>query len=335
MHTSFRLATFVAGIAAVAALAAGCTSSPPAQGDASSPSAGGPLETTSLTISIGANAQDIALDYAIEQGYFKAVGLDVQTTVLQSGAQLIPLLMNGQMQMGLSNIPSVAAAVTQGLPVQFVASAAYNASTGNSADGIIIKAGSDIKSPKDLVGRTVAVPAVSGSSAILVLAAVAKDGGDASKVKLVEMAQPDMIGAVQAGKVDAGAEVEPWVTNAKAAGLDVLVYSGSFALPGQLFTGWVASKDFVAKNPNTIAAFRSALAKSADEIEASVKGDGKLARAEVKKNTQLDPNVVDQMILPTFSSQPITADNVQATLDALQQFGQLDQPVDAAELIGN
>ncbi len=67
--------------------------------------------------------------------------------------------MNGEMQMGLSNVPSVAAAVTQGLPVQFVSSAAYNASKGDSADGIIIPAGSDIKSPKDLAGKSVAVPA--------------------------------------------------------------------------------------------------------------------------------------------------------------------------------
>ncbi len=340
MRALTRNATVVAGVGIMAVLLAGCSTTTPEQpttSPTSSPEAagGGAPETTLLKISIGANAQDIALDYAIEQGYFKDAGLDVETTVLQSGAQLIPLLMNGEMQMGLSNVPSVAAAVTQGLPVQFVSSAAYNASKGDSADGIIIPAGSDIKSPKDLAGKSVAVPAVSGSSAILVLAAVAKDGGDASAVKLVAMAQPDMIAAVQGGQVDAGMEVEPWVTNAQAAGLKVLVHPGSYALPGQLFTGWVASKEFIEQNPNTIAAFRAALSKAADEIQASVEGDGTLARAEVKKNTKLDPAVVDKMTLPTFSSKPITPADIQGNLDALKQFGQLESPVNAADLIGS
>ncbi len=91
MRALTRNATVVAGVGIMAVLLAGCSTTTPEQpttSPTSSPEAagGGAPETTLLKISIGANAQDIALDYAIEQGYFKDAGLDVETTVLQSGA---------------------------------------------------------------------------------------------------------------------------------------------------------------------------------------------------------------------------------------------------------
>ncbi len=149
------------------------------------------------------------------------------------------------------------------------------------------------------------------------------------------MAQPDMIAAVQGGQVDAGMEVEA-LGHERAGGRPQGAGSpGSYALPGQLFTGWVASKGIHRAEPEHDRGIRAALSKAADEIQASVEGDGTLARAEVKKNTKLDPAVVDKMTLPTFSSKPITPADIQGNLDALKQFGQLESPVNAADLIGS
>lgn len=308
------LATTV-GIAAMAL--AGCTAGP----------SGNPTSSEApkfdITVSVGGNSNDIALQYAIKQGYFAEEGLAVQTTVLQNGAQLMPLLLNGQMQAGLSNVPNVAAAITQGLDVKFVASAVYNAKSGKSFDGIIVGADSGINSPKDLVGKTVAVPGVSGASALLAFAAVDKDGGDPTGMKLVEMAQPDMVAAVQSGHVDAGVEVEPFVTVGEQAGLKVLAYPSSFALPGQLFTGWVMSQSFIDQHPDVVASFVKALNRANTEIGKDIEGDGKVSRAVMANFVKIDPAIIDKITLPTFSGDDLKPANIADVLADLYKFNLL------------
>lgn len=321
-----------AGIALAASLALTATAcSTPAPEDEG---AGGG-EANSITVSIGRNANDIALLYAIQQGYFAEEGLDVKTTVLQSGAQLIPLLLNGEIQVGLSNIPSVSAAVTQGIPVRFVSSAIFDPESGESFDGIIINPESGIETPKDLEGKSVAVPGISGSSALLTLASVAKDGGDPSLVKLVEMAQPDMIAAVQGGQIDAGHEVEPFVTMALDAGLEVLVYPASYAKPGQLFTGWVASQEFIDQNPEAAEGFATALARANAEIAEDVASGGTIARGILADHTEIAPELIEKIVLPTFSGEPLTPADIQGVIDSLIEFGLLEGEVVAADLIWN
>ena len=315
MRKFARLGGVAATVGIVAMALVGCSS-----GGAVSPTSTEAPKLFNMTVSIGGNSNDIALQYAITQGYFAAEGLAVQATVLQNGAQLMPLLLNGQMQAGLSNVPNVAAAVTQGLDVQFVASAVYNAKSGKSFDGIIVGADSGINSPKDLVGKTVAVPGVSGASALLLFAAVTKDGGDPNGIKMVEMPQPDMVAAVQAGHVDAGVEVEPFVTVGTQAGLKVLTYPSSYALPGQLFTGWVMSKDFITKNPDQVAAFARALNKANTEIGADIAADGKVARTVLANSVKIDPAVIDLITMPTFSGEDLKPAAIADVLADIYKF---------------
>ncbi|CAN5297409.1 taurine ABC transporter substrate-binding protein [soil metagenome] len=329
MRKFARLGGVVGAVGIVAMALVGCSS-----GGATDPTNTGAPKLFNMTVSVGGNSNDIALQYAITQGYFAAEGLAVQATVLQNGAQLMPLLLNGQMQAGLSNVPNVAAAVTKGLDVKFVASAVYNAKSDKSFDGIIVGADSGIKSPKDLVGKTVAVPGVSGASALLLFAAVTKDGGDPNGIKMVEMAQPDMVAAVQSGHVDAGVEVEPFVTVGTQAGLKVLVYPSSYALPGQLFTGWVMSTDFIKQHPDQVAAFQRALNKANSEIGADIAADGKVARTVLANSVKIDPAVIGLITMPTFSGDELAPAAIADVLADVYKFKLLaGSPLDAKTLI--
>lgn len=288
-----------------------------------------------LNVDIGGNSNDIALQYAIEKGYFSDEGLTVKASTAYDSTQEIPLLLNGQLQVGLTNVPTVAAAVSQGLRIQFVAAGVYDASAGNSFAGILAGPSSGISSLKDLDGKTLAVPGLTGSSALLAYAAITKGGGDLSKIKLVNLAQPDIVPAIKSGKVAAGMEVEPFVTSGKQSGLKVISYPDSYALPGQMFSGWVMSQSFIQQHPDVVSRFVKALDKADTEIAADIKTGGTAARQIMLAHTPTTAALVKSMTLPTFSGKPLTDSDIAQELTDVYKYKIAKKRVDASQLISS
>ncbi len=104
----------------------------------------------------------------------------------------------GQYQFGFSNLTSLLLGSSTGLDLKVVA--AGNATTGDVAKdfgGVVVPAGSPIKSPKDLAGKKIAVNTLNNINTTTINEMVRKDGGDPSGIQYVELGFPDIEPAVE------------------------------------------------------------------------------------------------------------------------------------------
>ena len=196
-----------------------------------------------------------------QQGIFAKHNIDLTLAQAQGGAAIVPAVLNGQYQFGFSNVVSLLLARSNNVAIRVVANG--NNSTGSpSADfgGLVVK-DPNIKSPKDLVGKKVATNTLKNIVDTTVKTIVAKDGGDASKVSFVELAFPDMAGAMDAGNVDGIFVVEPFLSAAKAKGWKVI---GSYADvdPNLCVALYFTSTDLLGKNPDLVKRFTDAMKES-------------------------------------------------------------------------
>jgi NitT/TauT family transport system substrate-binding protein len=232
-----------------------------------------------------------------EKGFFREQGIDLTLTTAQGGAAIVPAVIGGQYQFGFSNTISLLLGASKGLPIKVVSNG--NNSTGVDGKdfaGLFVKADSPIRSPKDLAGRTVAANTLKNIVETTVRASVRKDGGDAAAVKFTELAFPDQVPALQAGRVDAIFVVEPFQQAAVAAGARKIASSYVDAAPDLTVAMYFTSKQLVADNPDLVGRFTTAMKRSlayADEHPDEV-------RAALGTYTKIAPEVRESLTLPKF-----------------------------------
>ena len=147
-------------IGLVAALLVGCT------GPGGSPSASAPAR---LTVGLGylPSVQFAQFYRAQRQGYYAAAGLEV-TFEHRFDYDILALVGEGRLDMGMSDGTSVIAAVGQGYPVR------YAASIYARFPGVLYAAAdSGINAPADLAGRRIGIPGRFGSSWVMLQAQLA------------------------------------------------------------------------------------------------------------------------------------------------------------------
>jgi NitT/TauT family transport system substrate-binding protein len=117
---------------------------------------------------------------------------------------------------------------------------------------------SKVLSAKDLGGKTIAVSTIKGLDQLVVSVLIDKLGGDVSSVKFVEMRPPEMLAALQAGRVDAINLEDPEFTAARSR---TRMLGDAEDAVGKLFveTTWFTTRDWLAKNIDAARKFRDAI----------------------------------------------------------------------------
>src|SRR5215208_2176510 len=159
------------------------------------------------------------LEYGVQKGFFKKRKLTVKVKPSQGGATVVPAVVSGSVDIGGSNLVSVLLAQGKGIPLKIVAPGTF-VQTDRKKDfsAIMVSKDSDIRSPKDLEGKTLAVNTLKNVAEVTAKESLSKQGVDVSKVKLAEVDFPDMNGALEQGRVDAAFVIEPFVTQGLGAG---------------------------------------------------------------------------------------------------------------------
>ena len=118
---------------------------------------------------------------AIDKGYYKAEGLDV--AYLSGGPDVIPetSLLSKKADVALSTVETTIKAITEQKAPLVIIGAQYQ----KNPVGIVSLASKPLKTPADLVGKTIAVPPV---NRLTVEAMLKLNGIDKSKVKIVPYA---------------------------------------------------------------------------------------------------------------------------------------------------
>ncbi|MBD8495080.1 taurine ABC transporter substrate-binding protein [Pseudomonas syringae] len=181
--------------------------------------------------------------------YEKAIGETIDWRRFNSGPEVVTALASGDVQIGNLGSSPLAAAASRKVPiVAFIVAAQIN-----SAEALVVRDGSGIVNPQDLVGKTIATPFVSTSHYSLLGAL--KQWGLEGKVKVVNLQPLQIAAAWKRGDIDGAFVWSPALGEIRKTGkvLTDAAEVGRWGAP--TFEVWVARKDYAEKHPQVIAQF--------------------------------------------------------------------------------
>jgi NitT/TauT family transport system substrate-binding protein len=324
-------------VLAVSVTACGGDEAPEKAADASSGAeGGGELEKTELTVATLPLIAMAPFFYAVEEGLFEAEGLTVTPQIGAGGAELVPRLLAGELDLAFSAYTPAITAVGTGIDLQVVANGYNYPEVGEDIWGWFVMPDSDIKTLADLEGRKVASNTFQSPGELLLATALDMEGIPRESVEVVEIPFPQMAPALERGEVDAVWLGEPFLTGAMdrlkvRAILDPdasepLFYDDPAFLDFPV-GGYMSTGDWVAENPNTAAAFRRAMEAASAEID----GDHELGAKIAGTYTETPPEVLARVEWPTYPT--LSQDALQTQADLMHKVGFTPKKVDVSPLL--
>lgn len=329
-RTSRRATTVVAALTMAALLAAGCGDG---AADGGSQEAGEPAELTVGLVPIA----DVAPIYlGIEQGFFADEGIDLHVQTVTGGAEVVAQVMSGSVEVGFSNTPTLLSAAAEGLPIQIVAPAggapqAVQGDGENIEGAAMVRDDSSIRRYADLGGRTVAVNGLGNVGDLALNAALERNGVDPTTVERLEMPFPEMLGALDAGRVDAALLATPFKTMAEQSGGYRAIGFPLYELrPELIYISYFVSGPWAEENEDVLERFLAALHDSmlyaADHEQET--------RETIGAFTELPPELV--AALPVLNRRPDCEELETSSAllgDMMVEQGTLESAPDLVELI--
>jgi NitT/TauT family transport system substrate-binding protein len=318
-----KLIAVAVAVAAVAAVS--CCGDEPAGG-----------ARAKLTVGLVPIAEVAPVHLGIEKGFFAEEGLDVEVRTAQGGAEIVPQVLSGDVQVGFSNTPTMFSAAAQGVPVQIVApgggSPPRKKGRGENVEGaLMVRDDSPIRGYADLAGETVAVNALGNVIDITLNAALERAGVDPPEVERLEVPFPDMLGALEAGRVDAAFLPTPFKTIAERSGdyraVGFTIYE---TRPELIFASYFVSRQWAEEHRDVLERFLSALRRSmlyAAEHELET-------RATIGRYTELPRALLPA--LPPMNRRPDCAElriSSELLVGLMVEYGALDRAPDLDALI--
>lgn len=269
----------------------------------------------------------------VEKGVFERHGLKLEPRVSQSGAAIVPAVVSGQQHFGFANPVTLMMGREKGLPLKIVAQASQ-AGPGKSQkfEGVIVKGDGPIKEPADLAGKTIAVNSLNNIGGLLISGALQKKGVDPESIKFMEVGFPDVNAAIEAGRVDAAYQTEPFLYQAKQAGHRVVLYQYPALAERITIANYFTSEQFAKENPKLVEGFQAAVNES---IEYATAHPDEVRRI-VTTFTKIPAAVAKEMTLPGWSPELDPKVNGLDLVGRLAvEQGLLKQPPDFGELIAS
>jgi NitT/TauT family transport system substrate-binding protein len=202
-----------------------------------------------------------AVYYAVKAGIFKKYGLDVQTSIVTSGAAAAAAISGGGADVAYTNILTLIQAHTHNVPMVFVAAGNLQV-PGTSQTKTIVAADSTIKSGKDLIGKTLGSASLRDINAAATLAWIDKTGGDSKTVKVVEVPASAGAAFLEEHRADAITLNEPAVSQAVATGKARVLAQPYDAVGAGMTAGFAAMAPYVTANRDVMERFAKAMHES-------------------------------------------------------------------------
>jgi NitT/TauT family transport system substrate-binding protein len=270
---------------------------------------------TAITVSDTAGVPSAFLEYGVREGFFSKRGLDVEVQPSQGGATVVPAVVSGDVDIGGSNLVSVLLAQSTDIPVKIVASGTFVAGDRDFA-AIVVAKDSEIRAPADLEGRTLAVNTLKNVAEVTARASLEKRGVDTSNIELTEVDFPDMTAAVEQGRVDAAFAIEPFVTQATAAGNRIVDRPYVGTKPGLQIGCYFATEQYIAENEEVVTSFREGVGETAEAIAA----DPAAFRAFLPEASEIPPPAAESVVLPAWKASSDTA-SLELMAELMERYG--------------
>ena len=241
--------------------------------------------------SLSAAAQQVTVGYqlvynpwkvAIVDGVFeRTTGADIKWVKFDSGAKVITAMASGDVHIALAGSSPIAAGVSRGLPIELF----WITEDIASAEALVVRDGSGITAPSDLVGKKIGVPFVS-TTHFHVLFALEQFGIRQRRVRLLNLQPPAIVAAWERGDIDAAFVWDPALGRIKQSGR-VLITSGQLSSWGKAtFDGMVVQRDFARENREFMVSFVRTIA-AADAAYRDNRANWDANSAPVRKIVEL------------------------------------------------
>ncbi|MET0238178.1 MAG: ABC transporter substrate-binding protein [Kibdelosporangium sp.] len=323
---SRRAAAGILGAAALLAALSGCGLIGGSSDDTGGGGDAGGLERTKLRVGAMTIIDSAPVHIALQKGYFKEQGLDVELETVTGAATAIPKLISGELQFTYGAYVPVFQAQEKGTAdFKFVADS-YQ--TADNIFVIVVKKDSTIKTPADLAGKRIATNTKNSITDLLAKSAMETAGVDPGKVTWVEFPFPDMGAKLAADQVDAAVLLEPYVTLAeRETGATQILDTSQGPTKDFPISGYTGLTKFTQENPKTTEAFRRAL-KKASETAAN--------RTEVEdavtKYAKIQKEVASLVRIGTFPTS-VDRTRLQRTVDLMRQYKMLTKEINVDSMI--
>ncbi|WP_176611308.1 ABC transporter substrate-binding protein [Actinomadura sp. WMMB 499] len=312
-------------LAGALAIAVGLTGA--ACGGEEETAAPGDLETSRIRLGTMTVADTAPIQLAIDEGLFEEEGLEVRLQTLQGGAEAIPKLKSGALDISFGNYVSLITASVKdpGFKPKIVAEGFQS---GPKTHTLMVREDSPYHSIDDLKGKKIGVNTKQNISTLMIQAAGEPRGASFSDDDFVEVPPPNMEQALKSESVEAVQAIEPFGTQMQQSiGARMVVDLSSGATADFPIAGYASTEKFVKENPKTVAAFQRALQKASGRC-----AERKVVQETLPKYAKITSEVASTMSYGTYTS-TLSAERLQRVPDVMQQFGYIDSKLDINTLI--
>jgi len=176
--------------------------------------------------------------------------------MFQGFPELKEALIANKIQAAFIVAPMAIALAAQGVPIKVV----YLGHRNGSA--VVVRKDGPIKNFGQLRGKTIAIPSRFSDERLLLFRAMQAYGMKPDSVKMVEMAPPDVSGALEAGAIDAFVMGEPFPSQAEMGGYGRILFYADQYWPDYMSCILVAREDLIQNRPEVVQVLVDGIARS-------------------------------------------------------------------------
>lgn len=271
---------------------------------------------------------------AVEKGYFRQAGMEIEFDYKYE-TDGVGLVGAGQLPFSVASGEQVLMARAQGLPIVYVMTWYQD-----FAVGIVAKTELGIRTPNDLIGKSIGIPGPFGASYIGLRALLSAAGVQESQVNLEEVGF-NQVEALVADRVQAAViyvSNEPIQLRAQGYEVDVIRVADYVHLAAN---GLVSSETVIAQNPELVRAMVQAFLRGLADTLADPDEAYTICNKYVENLNQADQAVQKEVLATSIEfwrtdkpgySDPTAWENMQQTLLSMEQ---ITEPLDLSKAYTN
>jgi NitT/TauT family transport system substrate-binding protein len=176
--------------------------------------------------------------------------------MFQGFPEIKEALISNKVQAAFIVAPLAIALVSQGVPIKVV----YLGHRYGSA--VVVRNDGPVRNVADLRGRTIAIPSRFSDERLLLFRAMKVWGIRPGEVKMVEMAPPDVSGALAAHAIDGFSMGEPFPSQAEMAGYGRILFQAREYWPDYMSCILVVRQDLIDSRPDIVQTLVDGIARS-------------------------------------------------------------------------
>ncbi|MDA0634366.1 ABC transporter substrate-binding protein [Nonomuraea sp. CA-218870] len=296
-------------------------------GCGSPPSASRPSGSQLQTVKVGIMPipDCVTVPLANMRGYFEDEGLQVEIETVQGGGVALPKLKSGALSFSIMNYTAAVLAESQQPGTLRIVADAYQSAPNTFK--LMVAKNSPIKGLADLRGKHIAVVTLRSVGTLTTEAALKISGLTADDVRISELPLPDMIPALQTGKIDVAWMTEPFITAYQQLGGQTLYDVMQGQTENWPIAGWATTTDYAKNHPRQVVAFQRAILKAQADAQ-----NRQVITDTLPTYTKIGPETAATITLGTFPMN-LHPDRIQRVADVMLEHQYITGELDVSRFL--